>query len=62
MVELFLPLSLIGVPLIAAAIVFTIGRRLQLCREGAALGGALLTLYLAAIAASQVLRDGPLAH
>ncbi len=60
MVELFLPLSLIGVPLIAAAIVFTLGRRLRLCREGAALGGALLTLYLAAMAASQVLRGGPL--
>jgi len=60
MVELSLPVGLIGVPLIAAAIVFTLGRRLRLCREGAALGGALLTLYFAAIAASQVFRGGPL--
>lgn len=55
MVESFLPVTLIGVPLIAAAIVFTLGRWVRLCREGAALGGALLTLYLAVLAASQVL-------
>jgi len=60
MSESYLPLALIGVPLIAAAIIFSLGRWLRLCREGAALGGALLSLYLAVLTASQVLRSGAL--
>lgn len=56
----FLPITLIGVPIIAAAIIFTLGRTCRLCREGVAFGGTLLTVYLAALTARHVITAGPL--
>ncbi len=49
-----LPITLIGVPLIAAALVFSIGRWSRVCREGGAFGGALLTVYLAGLTVREV--------
>ncbi len=60
MVQSSLPVMLIGVPLAAAGVVFTLGRWTRLCREGAAVGGALLTLYLAVLAVGQVLSGASL--
>ncbi len=56
MAESSLPIALIGMPVLAAVIVLTLGRKLRLCREGAAVGGALVTLYIAVLVAAQVLR------
>lgn len=55
-----LPITLIGVPLIAAAIIFSLGGWCRLCREGAAFGGALLTLYLAVLTVRHVITGAPL--
>jgi len=60
MAESFLPIALIGVPLIASLIAFTLGMKWRVCREGAAIGGALLTGYLAVLLAKAVVTGGPM--
>jgi len=60
MAESFLPLALIGVPVVASLIIFTLGIKWRLCREGAAIGGAALTAYLAILLARRVVTVGPL--
>ena len=50
-----LPMTLIGVPIVAAAIIFSLGRWSRICREGAAFGAALLTVYLAGMTVNQVI-------
>ena len=56
-----LPVSLIAAPLIAAAIIFTLGRWWRLCREGAAFGGTLLTIYFAVLLVQEVI-NGQTVH
>ncbi len=60
MTESFLPVALIGVPLIASLVIFTLGRWSQRCREGVAVGGGLLTLYLSVLITRAIIGGGVL--